>query len=275
VAAQGDWTEVLRVNDEGATLVRSASERGDFHDGAALAARELGRADFVARLETAWRTAPTLPRLLRWLLAGAPGAVALTERAKTARVACPRRAGRLDALVAMILGDLEGAARRLARAPGLGWSGEDHPGHVTFAALAWALGGEPPGSLREAVAAPLHRPVRTALDELAVSERADEPRLHTPAVVTVLRAAGVPGTIAPAVRSTVVYALRAAASARVDGVLGEKRRRHYEHAALLVGCCMELDPTRGEAWAVGVRERARRFPAFRGALEGRLAAVRR
>jgi hypothetical protein len=58
-------------------------------------------------------------------------------------------------------------------------------------------------------------------------------------------------------------------------VYREKRRRRYEHAALLVGCCVELDPDDAAGWAAALRERARRFPAFRGALENRLAAVKR
>jgi hypothetical protein len=36
-----------------------------------------------------------------------------------------------------------------------------------------------------------------------------------------------------------------------------------------------LDAEGGEGWVVRLRERARRFPAFRGALEDRLAAVKR
>jgi hypothetical protein len=271
VARQGGWTEVLRVNDEAATLVRSAAERADFHDEAALAARELGRADVAARLETAWRTAPTLVRLLRWLLAGRPDAGAIGARAKEARAACPRGAGAQRSLLAILVGALEEAAARLARAPGLGWSAPDHPGHLTFAALAWALGGAPPGSLREVVV----RPLGTVPDDRAVLEEPGAPRLDTPAVVDVLRAAGVPGTISPAVRSTALEALRTAASLRVEGVLREKRRRHYTHAALLVGCCVELDPEGSARWVVGVRERGRRFPAFRGVLEDRLAAVKR
>src|SRR5437899_2093646 len=53
VAAEGNWAAVLRVNDEAVALVESPHDRGDFHDAAALAARELGRPDFAARLETA------------------------------------------------------------------------------------------------------------------------------------------------------------------------------------------------------------------------------
>src|SRR5439155_17316608 len=117
VAAEGNWAAVLRVNDEAVALVESPHDRGDFHDAAALAARELGRPDFAARLEMAWRVAPTLPRLLRWLLVHGPDPAAVAKRAETARAACPRGAGRLQGLLAVLAGDLEGAASLLARAP--------------------------------------------------------------------------------------------------------------------------------------------------------------
>src|SRR5438309_737668 len=93
---------------------------------------------------------------------------------------------------------------------------------------------------------------------VAAADGLEEPRLDTPAVVTVLRAAGVPGDVRPTIRSTVHDALRAAASARVHGVLRERRRRHYGHAALLAACCVELDTDRAVRWAADLRERTRR-----------------
>lgn len=62
-------------------------------------------------------------------------------------------------------------------------------------------------------------------------------------------------------------AMQAAARRRTDGVLGEKRRRHYGHAAKLIACCVELDRAGSMAaatlaWAEGLRGRTSRFPAF-------------
>ncbi len=67
--------------------------------------------------------------------------------------------------------------------------------------------------------------------------------------------------------------------ARTDGILAEKRRRHYGHAALLVGCWVELDRARGDAdagerWAAALRARTGRFPAFQAALREALARVK-
>ena len=204
-----------------------------------------------------WWTGPT-PR---------PSRSVRRRRARPARGA----PGRLQGLLAVLAGDLEGAPSLLPHAPGLGWSRDDDPGHVLFLVLSWALGGEPPGSLREAIAASLHRPAGTVLE---VATALEEPRLDTPAVVTVLRAAGVPGDVRPTIRSTVHDALRAAASARVPACCARGATVTYGHAALLVACCVELDTNRAVRWAADLRERTRRFPAFRAALDDSLAGVK-
>src|SRR5437773_999231 len=60
--------------------------------------------------------APTLPRLLRWLLVDGPDPANVAKRAESARAACPRGAGRLQGLLAVLAGDLEGRT-----AAGGGW----------------------------------------------------------------------------------------------------------------------------------------------------------
>ena len=63
----------------------------------------------------------------------------------------------------------------------------------------------------------------------------------------------------------------------VDGVLREKRRRRYEHAAALVACCAELDQRLGTDgahpldWVTALQRRTSRFPAFQTALSAELA----
>ena len=200
-----------------------------------------------------------------------PDPAAVAKRAEMARAACPRGAGRLQGLLAVLAGDLEGAASLLARAPGLGWSRDDHPGHVLFPVLSWALGGEPPGSLREAIAAPLHRPAGTVL-EVATTDGLEEPRLDTPAVVTVLRAAGVPGDVRPRFGrpfTTPCARLRRRASTACCA-----RGAAVTTGTPLVACFVDLDADRAVRWAADVRERTRRFPAFRAALDDSLAGVK-
>jgi hypothetical protein len=58
----------LSANEESADIVADKKySQGEFLDGAALAAQELGRKDLPKYLETAWRKAPGMLRLRRWL----------------------------------------------------------------------------------------------------------------------------------------------------------------------------------------------------------------
>jgi hypothetical protein len=65
---------------------------------------------------------------------------------------------------------------------------------------------------------------------------------------------------------------------RRDGILGNKRRRYYGHAATLVACCLELAPAAGRQkgvadWVHGLRARYARFSAFQEELENALASI--
>ena len=169
-----------------------------------------------------------------------------------------------------------------------GWSNPDHPGHVLFAAFAWLLGGAPSGTVREQVTHSLHRPpvFELALDAegpdfggFELPAKAGEARLPSPMLVQVLLRAGVPEKLGAADRAAMLAAMKAAATARVAGVLREKRRRHYGHAALLVACCAELEgegpkaPATSE-WVGGLRQTWSRFPAFERELGAALGRVR-
>ena len=61
--------------------------------------------------------------------------------------------------------------------------------------------------------------------------------------------------------------MHAAAEKRVEGILGNSRRRHYGHAALVVASCVAFAPKRlradCERWAGEIRQRYWRRHAFR------------
>jgi len=57
---RGEWAEALRAYDDSVELVGKSHWRGDFLDGAALAAQQLERRDATERLEAAWLGAPLL-----------------------------------------------------------------------------------------------------------------------------------------------------------------------------------------------------------------------
>jgi tetratricopeptide (TPR) repeat protein len=278
---RGDWAEALRACDDATKLVGESHWRAEFLDGAALAAQQLGRRDFAKRVEAAWLEAPTFLRLLRWLGAGSSTAVELRKRAKGALQHCPREGGRQRGLLHVLTGDVQAAAKLLARAPGLGWSSEDHPGHLLFPAFAGLLaegtrarlGAELSASLQQTPHGPLD--MGWDSDDDRVKAR---PRLSTPTVADLIGKARPTPNTDPKGRAAMLEAMQAAATRRVDAILGNKRRRHYGHAATLVACCLELAPAAGRQkevaeWANDLRKHYSRFYAFQEELKKALGSI--
>ncbi len=231
--------------------------RGDFLDGSALAAQELGRKDLPARLERGWREAPSMVRLRRWLGSSRARKV-LLGRVSEAVEAVPKHAHRQRALLHVLGGDFAAAAKLLASAKGLGWSAGDHPGHLLFPLFVSLLGGiEPPDE-----------PARDD-DELSLLPDRDEARLVTPKVAELIRLAGIRAPTESATRAAVIKAMRTAAEKRIAGVTENKRRRHYGHAASLALACAQVDSSNtGTKWLEGIRDEYRRYPALQRELDG-------
>jgi hypothetical protein len=60
---------------------------------------------------------------------------------------------------------------------------------------------------------------------------------------------------------------------RLAGVTEQKRRRHYGHAAELVGACVSCAPSTDTArWVAALRAEHKRFPALRAELDRALGA---
>lgn len=254
-----DWQAALAAYDEAAELVSDKEyARGDFLDGAALAAQELRRKDLPVRLERAWREAPSMVRLHRWLGSSNTRKV-LLGRVGEALAAVPKHAHRQRALLHILGADFGAAAKLLASAKGLGWSSGDHPGHLLFPVFVSLLGGvELPGE-----------PGRD-LDELSLLSDRDEPRLAMPEVIDLSRLAGIQSPTDPATREAVIKSLRTAVEKRIAGVTENKRRRHYGHAASLALACAQVDSsTAGTQWLEGIRDEYRRYPALQRELGGR------
>jgi hypothetical protein len=264
-----DWPAALAACEEAATLASDvAGARAEFLDDAALAAQELGRPDQPDWMQRAWSAGPTLVRLCRWLGSATSKAV-LKDRATRALKTCPNAAHRQRALLHVLLGDLESAADLLATAPGLGWSRDEHPGHVVFWLLAKSLSVEhallplDPPSL---VAAGADVGAADVIDDPDESSLADaRPHLATPDLRALVELADVKRPKSATTRTTLSSALRKAAEKRVAGVTREKRRRHYGHAARLVAACAVVDSTpETAAWVARVRATYRRFHALQG-----------
>lgn len=136
---KAQWARALRAYDVAAEMAGESHWLGEFLDGAALAAQQLGRRDVTKRLQAAWTGAPSLVRLLRWLGAGNPSASTVLKRAKQALERPPTKADRQIGLLHLLTGNVGDAAKLLAKAPGLGWSRDGHPGHLLFPAFAGLL----------------------------------------------------------------------------------------------------------------------------------------
>lgn len=108
--SDGDWKAALDAFEEAAKLVPAAHWVGNFLDGAALAAHRLGRKDAAQKLEAAWTAAPSLARLLRWLVADGPstkradGAL-VRKRAAAVLASPPTRAASMLAFLHLLGGE--------------------------------------------------------------------------------------------------------------------------------------------------------------------------
>ena len=85
-----DWAGALHAYEASAALVDKSHWRGELLDGAALAAQQLKRSDVAERLAAAWHTAPTLARLLRWLVTEDGGPTALRDKGEEDCIALPQ-----------------------------------------------------------------------------------------------------------------------------------------------------------------------------------------
>jgi len=261
---RGDWTAVMSASDVAARLVCQSHWRGEILDRRALAAQELGRPDLSRRLEAAWRAAPTLPRLLRWLAADGHERAAIRAKATKALPRCPKTAARQIGLLRALAGDVSGAAAVLARSLGLGWSNPDHPGHTLFPLLATLLSN---GTIGDALVSELETTSRDPLESFAMTDEEHKPTLTTPAIVPLIQNACSSVALNDPDRDAVLDAMRVAAEKRVEGILGNSRRRHYGHAALLVAACVayasQKRATEILRWAVTLRQQHWRRHAFR------------
>ncbi len=252
-----DWKAALTAFEEAAnTVSNSEYARGEFLDGAAVAAKELGGRDLPARLERAWREAPTMHRLRRWL-GSATNKATTKNRATQALEACPSRFARQLGLLHVVVGEPDAAAILLANAPGLGWSNPEHPGRLLFPLFRRLLGG---------TESPMNGEVEPYRDDDDFYSSLDESggaRLNAPAIEEIEHAAGVLPISDDEMKAVILRAMRKAAEKRVAGVTSKQRRNYYDHAARLVAVCAALDAgPQTVNWVAGIRQKYRRYSAL-------------
>jgi hypothetical protein len=264
LAEQGNWTAALKACDAAAKMVRESHWRGEILDGAALAAQVLGRPDLSKRLEAAWRAAPTMSRLLRWLAVDGDEYERIRSKAAKSLARCLKTATRQIGLLRVLVGDVTGAAAVLAKSPGLGWSDPDHPGHTLFPLLAMLLSN---GTIDGAFVTDLEATGRDPLESFAVPDEEHKPRLRTPSIMVLIQSVRPSIALTDPDRDAVIDAMRIAAEKRTEGILGNSRRQHYGHAALLVASCVAFAPKSRASeflrWAADLRQQYWRRHAFR------------
>jgi hypothetical protein len=273
---RGDWAGALHAYDASAVLVGKSHRRGELLDGAALAAQQLKRSDLAERLAAAWHAAPTLARLLRWLVTGVRRPSALRVNARKIVLRCPKTAGRQLGLLRLLAGDISAAADLLSRAPGLGWSSDEHPGHLLFPSFALLLANRTSRRVPDALLAHLDSTCRDPLEVLSPDD-GRRPKLGTPSIATLVRGVSPTITFVEDDLRSMVDSMRVAAERRVEGILGRSRRRLYGHAALLVASCVALAPAGGgkdlAAWMIGLRQQYSRRHAFKDELRRALESL--
>jgi hypothetical protein len=226
-------------------MVRQSHWRGELLDGAALAAQELGRPDLGKRLEAAWRAAPTMTRLLRWLAVDGDEYERIRSKAAKSLALCPTTAARQIGLLRVLVGDITGAAAVLAKSPGLGWSNPDHPGHALFPVLALLLSN---GTIGGALVTELEATGRDPLESFAMPEEEHKPRGHHPSW----------------------YTIQACAPHRPDRPGSRRRHRRDAHRSGEANCG---DPRQLQATALRPRRAARRVVRRLCAQESRVRAL--
>ena len=174
------------------------------------------------------------------------------------------------ALLHLVRGEFQAAAELLATAPGLGWSGRGHPGHLLFPLFCRMVGG---GEAQPRSGAEEH--AHRGLDWEEVDRQhgeQDGPTVPAASPEEILETAGAAGAcLSGKERRAVIQALRSAAENRVAGVTEMKRRKYYRHAAQLVADCVAVDPSREtRSWAADVRADYRRFSALQRELKSYL-----
>jgi hypothetical protein len=261
-----NWPAAFQAYNEAAELVTDKDYmRGEFLDGAALAAQILEREDLPMYLERAWCASPSLERLLRWL-GSADTKATLSMRVGEALAGCPREATRQRALLQVLSGDYAAAAQLLVSASGLGWSQSEHPGHLLFPLFTRLLTSKDQPARRDP-----ERLFRASTDRRkrrASAGEPGEPSLATPQVTTLLTLAGISIMSTRPSGAALLAAMKQAAETRVQSVTEQKVRSKYGHAAELVATCVECDRT-GEAtaWAAALKTEYNRSPALRSELE--------
>lgn len=258
-AQEGNLLEAVVALGEALEGLSKPAHRADVADRLATLAALTSEQElaFCSR-RLAWRLAPTAWRLRSLAQAALEGAAEPGDRFVTlmGEELEDQRAGELQldeacaGLVEIFAGDLEAAARRLEKAPAVGWSNAHHPGRWVFPVLLLAGAGahEPPvDTILEGLWAGLdgiHR--GHAFDLLAqdtASRWVDEAvGVRPPEPSSLGDLAAMALTLTPPEaedRQSLLGTCRTVTLARARHIVSNQFRRAYDHAAAVATACAE------------------------------------
>ena len=128
---------------------------------------------------------------------------------------------------------------------------------MLFPSFAVLLANRTSRRVSETLLAELESTCRDPLEVLSLMTPGARPRLGTPSIVALIQDVSSSMALADKDRDAMIDAMRIAAEKRVEGILGNSRRRHYGHAAMLAASCVAIAPTdRGKdvsGWLAGLR----------------------
>ena len=274
VRSRESATSPLEAYEISARLVKGKRHRATFLDRAARIAQELGAKDVPVRLKAAWIAEPNLTRLVRLLGSGDVTKNAIRRRIPAILKKCPKKAHDQLALLYLLSGRPGDAARLLTRAPGLGWSLDNHPGHIVFRSFAGLLARDERDEISLAVFEELSE-IPWSLD---VDSPGNELRFSTPSVHDLVFATRSGNKLKRADRAIMLASMQTATEHRLRAILGEKHRRYYDQVAMFMACCVELAPQVGrenefQNWFLEIKREFSRFSAFQQEL-GRIMQLK-
>lgn len=287
LVTNGDHQGAIAAAQEGVGQIVDGTARAMLADTLALLAHAGGDAALAldARRQ-AWRSSPSLRRLLLLCEQGDPEAEEQVERLRAERrhfAAKSRELNtRLSCALELLCGEYDTAAERLGEAKAVGWSGADHPGSVVFPfmlAAGSALEGLPAGSVladfweRMEGAAPRYDfPPEGVLADYAGWEdeaASPAPRESYPAM---LRAGLARCPATEEQRDRFLKLARSVARKRARHIVSNQLRQAYGRAAEAAVACAEAFYLAGRNKAgndiiKGLREEFPRHSAFRRELQ--------
>jgi hypothetical protein len=285
-----EWIDqLLRLGrkDEACDVARQATAAvGDPHAKAVLAEQwatlSKSGTDVLEARRVAWRSSPSMGRLLLLFMANSP--LPEESQRRIAEESAQWHCGqvtlndRLAAVLAILAGDYEGAATFLAKSDPLGWWNQEHPGEIVYPFLLLAIAADKP--LPKGCVLSLCRHELDALDRVgpsAVPGQAAAQQQPSAGLWAIMERVLKWKPLAVGQRERLLGLTHEVMHARVKGIVENQDRGAYDRAArMLVGWVeaarLAGRDTEADALLEHLKKDYSRRPAFRREVEALMHA---